>query len=96
MGSLPLPIWVQSAPPGAKSMPEIIYVATTGDTGEILGAFISLALLWKSHEFSDHSWEVERYEHTADCSTAYYKGGTFCRVNIEIVTLHRAVTNLQE
>jgi hypothetical protein len=75
-------------------MTEIVYVATTGDTGEVLGAFISLALLWKSHEFSNHNREVDRYEHDPDCSTVHYKGGTFSRVNIEIVTLHRAVTQL--
>jgi hypothetical protein len=75
-------------------MSEIVYVATTGDAGEVLGAFITLELLWKSHEFSNHNMEVERYEHGPDCSTVHYKDGTFCRVNIEIVTLHRAVTHL--
>jgi hypothetical protein len=75
-------------------MTEIVYVATTGDTGEILGAFISLGLLWKSHEFSNHDREVERYEHGRNCSTVHYKDGTFSRVNIEVVALHHTVIQL--
>lgn len=70
----------------------MIYLAIAGDTGEVLAAYNRLDLIHESHEFSNHKrTDIDRWEHTDDSSTVFYKDGSSFRVNIQAVHLHNEV-----
>lgn len=72
-----------------------VYVATAGDTSEVLAVFTSLDLVHHSHEFSNHKrTDIESWDHQELYSTVHYKDGTSCTVNIQRCTVFDQVEHL--